>query len=592
MVQLLRNLKIRCKMTISFGMVIVLFLVTVAIAVSSMLGFRNKFEDFHDHAFVMSNTTYEMRVTLQRLAKNVCQATMSDDLDDSAEYLELATELLQTLKDSFAYIEANAEAAEFIALSNTAKSYMNDSVSIREELFELAAAGKTTQAIKLYFDSYEPVLTKTQNAIVAMNTYTEEYAAKTYTSALTNVVLSTIVQIVIAAVALLLTIFIADTLTKLLTTPITQLKQVSEELLQGNLHAHTELTYSADDELGDLAHSLRNSMRNLNAYVTEISDILDVMAKGDLTKNFDEITDFRGQFYAIKDSLRAILKSFNSTLSDIEIAAQQVDAGSDQVSVGAQALSQGATEQASATEELSATVSDISNAMILANQAAEQASEKASQSGELAAECNNHMQELVSAMNDISNTSEQISKIIKEIDDIAFQTNILALNAAVEAARAGAAGKGFAVVADEVRSLAAKSADSAKNTAALIEACVTAVSKGAGLVDTTASRLQGVADSSEEIATMVKDIADTAQRSADSVQQVSTGLDQISAVVQTNSATSEESAAASEELASQATLLKNLIGRFTLHSGSSVASSRTTYAASSESAAYSTSSKY
>lgn len=587
MVQLLRNLKIRRKMTISFGMIIVLFLVTVAIAVSSMLGFRNKFEDFHDHAFVMSNTTYEMRVTLQRLAKNVCQATMSDNLDDSAEYLELATELLQTLKDSFAYIEANAETAEFIALSNTAKSYMNDIVSIREELFELAAAGKTTQAIKLYFDSYEPVLTKTQNAIIAMDTYTEEYAAKTYTSALTNVVLSTIVQIVIAAVALLLTIFIAAMLTKLLTTPITQLKQVSEELLQGNLHAHTELTYSADDELGDLAHSLRNSMRNLDAYVTEISDILDVMAKGDLTKNFNDITDFRGQFYAIKDSLRTILKSFNSTLSDIEIAAQQVDAGSDQVSVGAQALSQGATEQASATEELSATVSDISNAMILANQAAEQASEKASQSGELAAECNNHMQELVSAMNDISNTSEQISKIIKEIDDIA-----LALNAAVEAARAGAAGKGFAVVADEVRSLAAKSADSAKNTAALIEACVTAVSKGAGLVDTTASRLQGVADSSEEIATMVKDIADTAQRSADSVQQVSTGLDQISAVVQTNSATSEESAAASEELASQATLLKNLIGRFTLHGGSSVASSRTTYAASSESAAYSTSSKY
>ena len=48
------------------------------------------------------------------------------------------------------------------------------------------------------------------------------------------------------------------------------------------------------------------------------------------------------------------------------------------------------------------------------------------------------------------------------------------------------------------------------------------------------------------------------------VNQVSTGIDQISSVVQTNSATSEESAAASEELSSQAGVLKELVGRFTL----------------------------
>ena len=49
-----------------------------------------------------------------------------------------------------------------------------------------------------------------------------------------------------------------------------------------------------------------------------------------------------------------------------------------------------------------------------------------------------------------------------------------------------------------------------------------------------------------------------------SITQISVGIDQISAVVQTNSATSEESAAASEELSSQANVMKELLGGFTL----------------------------
>jgi methyl-accepting chemotaxis protein len=72
--------------------------------------------------------------------------------------------------------------------------------------------------------------------------------------------------------------------------------------------------------------------------------------------------------------------------------------------------------------------------------------------------------------------------VITVIDGIAFQTNILALNAAVEAAHAGDHGRGFAVVASEVRSLAARSADAARQIKQLIGSSAETIHAGACLV--------------------------------------------------------------------------------------------------------------
>lgn len=551
------NLKIGRKLMISYGVIILLYVFTILSAVIGITETSKTLEVFYSEAFTVSNTVMDIKASEQGIGRCILDVITGTDEEVRQRDLAEIDSLSAVVDNGIPMLREDLGGDELVA---ELEAYIKDIRPTRNKIIKLLESRQYEEALKLFDNEYEPNVTKARGCLQKIADRSMERAERYLQNGHDVEIRMKATVYLLGIVVLAITTLLWFRITRGITEPVKELKNAAEGIAAGNLDV--TVSYVAEDELGELAESVRETAKALKAYIQELERGLYAIGDGRLT--YHSAVEFKGDFIALGQAMEQIVRMLNRAILQIANTAEQVAGGSEQIAGGAQLLSEGAVEQAGVMEELAANINEISDNIKNNADDAVKVRNKADEVNGTVAHSSRQMDAMLSAIGQIRENSKTISNIAVEIEDIAFQTNLLALNAAVEAARAGEAGRAFSVVASEIRALSVKTTEASRMMAKLSLRTEETFAGGEAAAEKTAAALSKVADGTEQINGMVGRITDASVHQADAVIQIRQSIEQVSGIVQGNSATAEESAAASEELSAQAQELKKLVEEFEL----------------------------
>jgi hypothetical protein len=260
---------------------------------------------------------------------------------------------------------------------------------------------------------------------------------------------------------------------------------------------------------------------------------------------------------------RGITGPIRATIARLTDGAMRTGTTAEKIFDASQNLAQGSGAQAESVQKTEASLGKLSDITRRNEEHAQNTSVLAQQAREAADLGATDMRAMNTAMGAIQSSSDDIAKIIQTIDAIAFQTNILALNAAVEAARAGEAGLGFAVVAEEVRSLALRSAQAAKETAAKIEGAIGKTRQGVEISRQVTATLNEIVAKARQVDELAAEVAGASSEQSRGIKEINASVEQMDQVTRANASGAQESASAAQELNTQSEMLKQAVAELT-----------------------------
>ncbi len=498
----LKNLKIRTKLLVGFG-IMVLFMVIIGVTgYRSLASMHQDLKRIYGVQMPAIDFIIEADRDLQQLLVAERSMIFTDPKSDLFKQFmdEYTTNFQQsdTRWNKYKALASTAEEKEIFSVYDKARA---EWAQTSGSVVDLAARGETQKATvltlgdaKKYFEDMRNQLDKLTEINLGLAEKSSENALSTYKSA--NMLLVTAILFGVCAGVLLTWV-----ISRLITQPVNFMVDGLKDIAQGEGDLTKRLDADAKDELGDLASWFNTFMDKLHGLIKDMAGNASTLDRSattlaDLSVHMSGSAD---EMFGKSNTVSTAVEEMSANIGNVAAAMEQSSTNTGVVAASA--------------EEMTSTINEIAQNAEKARTISDQAVTTAQGSSE--------------QMDALGQAAVGVGKVVETITEISEQVNLLALNATIEAARAGEAGKGFAVVANEIKELAKQTSEATldiKGKIANIQASTDGAVSG---IDEISNVIQTINEIVATIAASVEEQSSATQEIAGNIAQVSSGIQEV-----------------------------------------------------------------
>lgn len=539
---MLKNMKIRSRLLLGFGFLL-LFLVGMAVfALVEMNSLAKLTQELYDHPLTVSNAIRDANTNIIKIQRSMKEVIMSKD----EEHLNLAAEAIDDFEEKV-YDNLDLVEQQFLGDKSKIKELRKEFAGwkpIRDEEIRLMREGKQQEAYDITKGKAARYVEKLEKDINEVIEFAGNKATNFLDGATEAKENSRLYLILITVIAVVIAIIIAWLITLSIVRPLTQAVTVADELSKNNLAISVE-DIGGSDESGKLLSAMKEMLNNLRQQLSEITEGINVLA-GSATEISATSTQFASSFTEIASSISETVTSMKEVRQTADLSSQKAK----DVAVGSQNVVQVSRDGEKSVNET-----------ILAMNAIQE-----------------QMSSIAESIVGLSEQTQSIGDIIAVVDDIAEQSRLLAVNASIEAVKAGEQGKGFSVVAAEIKNLAQQSKQSTnqvRNILSEIQKATTnsvmvtekgnkSVDNGARQVRDTGDAIQTLGRSVVESSQAATQIEATSRQQLAGIDQVFSAMESINAAISQNAEGARQLEESSRDLDELGKRLKSLVERYNI----------------------------